>query len=92
MAQLELAIWKAKLDQKGGDNSAPHVQTNRVKIDEESAREEKRIMSGADIIIKNVLPFSFSSWDETGSTALYFHPVLVSFLYTKKEDVERSWL
>ena len=38
MTQLELAIWKAKLDEK-------------------STREERRITSGADIIIKNVLPF-----------------------------------
>ncbi len=90
MAQLELAIWKAKLDQKGDNNSALQVQTKRVKIDEESARKEKRIMSGADIIIKNDL--LLSSWGETGSIALYFHPVLVSFLYTKNEDVERSWL
>eukprot|EP00986_Skeletonema_menzelii_P010253 scaffold4967_cov115-Skeletonema_menzelii.AAC.3 len=57
MTQLELAIWKAKLDEKDEYSSLFKVQTKRVKIDEQSAREEKRIMSGGDIIIKNVLPF-----------------------------------
>ena len=58
MTQLELALWKAKLDEKEED-STQCLQTMmmRVKINEESAREEKRITSGADIIIKNVLPF-----------------------------------
>eukprot|EP00986_Skeletonema_menzelii_P010359 scaffold5047_cov127-Skeletonema_menzelii.AAC.3 len=56
MTQLELAVWKTKLDEKV-DNSTLKVQAKRIKIDEESAREEKRITSGADIIIKNVLPF-----------------------------------
>mmetsp|Transcript_23573 Transcript_23573/g.38407 ORF Transcript_23573/g.38407 Transcript_23573/m.38407 type:complete len:325 (-) Transcript_23573:1947-2921(-) len=58
MVQLELAIWKVKLDQKGDNKSTLQVHsTERVKIDEGNAREEKRIMSGADIIIKNVIPF-----------------------------------
>ena len=56
MAQLELAIWKAKLNEKE-DNSNQKVSAKRAKIDEESARMEKRITSGADIIIKNVLPY-----------------------------------
>ena len=56
MTQLELAVWKAKLDERD-DDSAQRVQIKRVKIDEESSRREKRITSGADIIIKNVLPF-----------------------------------
>ncbi len=57
MTLLELAIWKIKLDERD-DNSAVKIQaTKRAKIDEESTREEKRITSGADIIIKNVLPF-----------------------------------
>eukprot|EP00986_Skeletonema_menzelii_P015470 scaffold11853_cov163-Skeletonema_menzelii.AAC.5 len=56
MTQLELAVWKAKLDEKE-DKSTLKMQSKRAKIDEESAREEKRITSGADIIIKNVLPF-----------------------------------
>eukprot|EP00986_Skeletonema_menzelii_P010833 scaffold5410_cov112-Skeletonema_menzelii.AAC.3 len=56
MTQLEFAVWKTKLDEKV-DNSTQKVQTKRAKIDKERAREEKRITSGADIIIKNVLPF-----------------------------------
>eukprot|EP00986_Skeletonema_menzelii_P002606 scaffold710_cov95-Skeletonema_menzelii.AAC.1 len=56
MTLLELAVWKTKLDEKV-DNSTQKVQAKRAKIDKERAREEKRITSGADIIIKNVLPF-----------------------------------
>ena len=56
MTLLELVIWKAKLEEKD-DDSTERVQAKRAKIDEENSREEKRITSGADIIIKNVLPF-----------------------------------
>eukprot|EP00986_Skeletonema_menzelii_P004540 scaffold1553_cov119-Skeletonema_menzelii.AAC.3 len=56
MTLLELAVWKTKLDEKV-DNSTQKVQAKRAKIDKERAREEMRITSGADIIIKNVLPF-----------------------------------
>ena len=52
MVNLELAVWKAKLDEKEDD-----LQTKRVEVDEKRSKEEKRITSGADIIIKNVLPF-----------------------------------
>lgn len=55
MTQLELAIWKAKLDEK--EESSSLQQTKRAKIDVEIMRKEKRITSGANIIIKNVLPF-----------------------------------
>jgi len=57
MTQLELAIWKAKLDEKEDDNSNQKVQAKKAKIDVESARKERRIKSGADIIIRNVVPF-----------------------------------
>eukprot|EP00985_Skeletonema_marinoi_P003271 scaffold1368_cov72-Skeletonema_marinoi.AAC.3 len=57
MTLLELAIWKAKLDEKDDDNSNQKVQAKKAKIDVESARKERRITSGADIIISNVLPF-----------------------------------
>ena len=56
MTQLELAIWKAKLDERE-DNITQNAQTKRNEVDNESSKEEKRITSGADIIIKNVLPF-----------------------------------
>ena len=57
--QLELAIWKAKIEEEEEecDDSTLQVQTKRAKIDVENSRKEKRITSGADIIIKNVLPF-----------------------------------
>ena len=63
MTQLELALWKAKLDENVDeseeDRSNPMVQTKtqKAKIDNESMRKERRITSGASIIIKNVLPF-----------------------------------
>ena len=56
MTQLELAVWKAKIDERD-DDSTQKVQAKRARIDEDSIRKEKRITSGADIIIKNVLPF-----------------------------------
>jgi len=59
MTQLELALWKAKLDDNEDDNSnlKVKVQTKKDKIDVESMRKERRITSGASIVIKNVLPF-----------------------------------
>ena len=56
MTQLELALWKAKLDEKEEDSQLK-LQAKRAKVDVESMRREKRIMSGASIVIKNVLPF-----------------------------------
>eukprot|EP00986_Skeletonema_menzelii_P010836 scaffold5410_cov112-Skeletonema_menzelii.AAC.6 len=57
MSQLELVLWKTKLDEKDEYSALFKVQTKRAKIDEGNAREENRITSGADIIIKNVFPF-----------------------------------
>ena len=57
MTQVELAVWKAKLDEKEEDNSNVMVQAKKARIDVESARKERRITSGASIVIKNVLPF-----------------------------------
>jgi hypothetical protein len=54
---LELALWKDKLDEfKDEDDRDGEKKTARkaLKID---ARKEARITSGADIIIKNVLPY-----------------------------------
>ena len=48
---LELALWKAKLDEKD------ERRTKKVKVDAESARKERRITCGADTVIKNALPF-----------------------------------
>jgi hypothetical protein len=57
MTQLELAVWKAKLDEVVMDHSLEAQPAKKAKIDTESVRKERRIRSGADIIIKNVLPF-----------------------------------
>jgi len=54
---LELALWKAKLDEEDEGGSLDEIKTKKIKIDIESARKEARITSGASIVIKNVLPF-----------------------------------
>jgi len=46
---LELALWKAKIDES---------RSKRAKVDEDvSYKEQCRVNSGADIIIRNVLPY-----------------------------------
>jgi len=52
---LELALWKAKLDEK--DENGAEGRTKKVKVDAESVRKEKRVTCGADTVIRNVLPF-----------------------------------
>ena len=52
---LELALWKAKLDEK--EESSAERKTKMAKVDAESARNEERIICGAQIVIKNVFPF-----------------------------------
>ena len=54
---LELALWKAKLDEK--EDKCEEGRTKKADVDAEieCARNEKRIKCGADIVIKNVLPF-----------------------------------
>ena len=49
---LELALWKAKLGEKE-DHSEEGTPRRTVK----AARRNKRITCGADMVIKNVLPF-----------------------------------
>jgi len=51
---LELALWKAKL---GEEDNCAEGRTKKAKVDAESARKERRITCGADIVVKNVLPF-----------------------------------
>ena len=55
MTLLELALWKAKLDEN--EEHAAERRTKKAKVDVEIAREERRIKCGADMVIKNVLPF-----------------------------------
>jgi len=55
---LELALWKAKLDDDNeGGNDSLEAPTKKVKVDVGRARKERRVTSGANIVIKNVLPF-----------------------------------
>ena len=57
---LELALWTANLndDERSGEDESLEVPTKKVKIDATvRTRIEQRITSGADIVIKNVLPF-----------------------------------
>ena len=51
---LELALWKANLDDNGG-GEREGVRTTRGS--RKRARKEIFVTSGADIVIKNVLPF-----------------------------------
>eukprot|EP00984_Skeletonema_dohrnii_P001474 scaffold470_cov72-Skeletonema_dohrnii-CCMP3373.AAC.3 len=53
---LELALWKAKIEEKE-EASLGDVIAKKAKIDIQSKRSERRITSGANIVIKNVLPF-----------------------------------
>ena len=53
---LELALWKANLDDKnGGEIEREGVRTTRGS--RKRARKEVCVTSGADVVIKNVLPF-----------------------------------
>ena len=52
---LELALWKAKLDEK--EECGAEGNPKKAKIDAESARKDKRMTCGADMVINNVLPF-----------------------------------
>ena len=55
---LELALWKAKLDESQDERDLGRDQpAKKAKIDMKAARQEQRITSGANIVIKNVLPF-----------------------------------
>ena len=56
ITQLELALWKAKLLDESEDHSE-EGQRQKVKVDSASRRKERRITCGADMVIKNVLPF-----------------------------------
>ena len=56
---LELALWKANLDDnKGGEIEREGVRITRSETrSRKRARKEISVTSGADVVIKNVLPF-----------------------------------
>jgi hypothetical protein len=53
---LELALWKVNLHEENEEESRKQ-KSKKAKIDVERARKKNLITSGADIVIKNVLPF-----------------------------------
>ena len=53
---LELALWKAKLGEQE-EYAEEGQRKKKAKVDAECSRKDKRITCGADIVIKNVLPF-----------------------------------
>ena len=55
MTLLELALWKAKLGES--EEYAAEGKSKKAKVDAESYRRDKRMTCGADMVIKNVLPF-----------------------------------
>jgi hypothetical protein len=54
---LELALWKANLDDNVGDDSAAREGVRVTRGQRKRARKDRCITSGASIVIKNVLPF-----------------------------------
>ena len=52
---LELALWKTKLGEKEDENA--EKRTKKATVDAENNRRDTRITCGADMVIKNVLPF-----------------------------------
>eukprot|EP00985_Skeletonema_marinoi_P000791 scaffold297_cov104-Skeletonema_marinoi.AAC.1 len=54
---LELALWKARIEEKEEKEFVEGMEAKRAKIDIQSKRNERRITSGANIVIKNVFPF-----------------------------------
>jgi hypothetical protein len=56
---LELALWKAKIDESQDERSlgSGHQPAKKPKIDTKASRQEQRITSGANVVIKNMLPF-----------------------------------
>ncbi len=59
MTLLELALWKAKLDEEFGEalNKEDNTTAKKAKIDMKASRKEQRITSGANVVTTNVLPF-----------------------------------
>ncbi len=54
---LELALWKANLDDNVGDVAAAQEGVRVTRGQRKRARKDRCITSGASIVIKNVLPF-----------------------------------
>ena len=57
MSLLELALWKANLDDNMGNHGAAQEGVRVTRGQRKRARKDRCITSGASIVIKNVLPF-----------------------------------
>jgi hypothetical protein len=57
MTLLELALWKANLDDNVGYDAAAEEGVRVTRGQRKRARKDRSITSGASIVIKNVLPF-----------------------------------
>jgi predicted NAD-dependent protein-ADP-ribosyltransferase YbiA (DUF1768 family) len=57
MSLLELALWKANLDDNVGDDAAAREGRRVKRRQRKRARKDRCITSGASVVIKNVLPF-----------------------------------
>ena len=58
LEEKQLVVKRAKLDEECGDTSTKAIVIDvKGKIDANAARQAARVTCGADIIIKNVLPF-----------------------------------
>ena len=54
---LELALWKARMDDSLGDGKTMGGSNKKMKMDESEFRLQCRISCGADAVIENVLPY-----------------------------------
>ena len=54
---LELALWKANLDDNSGSDAAAREGVRVTRGQRKRARKDRSITSGANIVIKNVLFF-----------------------------------
>jgi hypothetical protein len=57
MTLLELALWKANLDDNVGYDGTAREGVRVTRGQRKRARKDRCITSGASIVIKNVLPF-----------------------------------
>jgi hypothetical protein len=53
---LEFALWKLRMNEKHPQEEASQCQ-KKIKTDESSIRRQCRITSGADVVIRHVLPY-----------------------------------
>jgi hypothetical protein len=60
---LELALWKLSMNEKFSPEEATPRQ-KKIKTDESNIRRQCRIICGADVIIRHILPYLIAATDE----------------------------